>query len=280
MHALPWQGPIVIVVYRLRSSIESNPSTTAAFSSLFVTSMQRHANCLPAPRADSGGRTTGSRAAAASARSAFDPLDIARSRRGPVDGAASIPASRPCAIAPRRRAGAGDRAGRVHVRSGARREGTPARARRTRSARRSSRAGSSTAAGTPARTTRSQGIVRPLGAPRRRPRSPPDAPPPVRGQDRRPGDDRDPVDRRRRAADRRSTTVTVGAGVAQESGRSRTPRRPRSGRPHAVPAARGTGRTSSSTADESITPGKIVVREHRPCSTAPVANTRCRARIR
>ncbi len=69
MQALPWQGPIVIVVYRLRSSIESNPSTTAAFSSLLVTSMQRHATCLPAPRPDSGGSTTGSSSAAASARS-------------------------------------------------------------------------------------------------------------------------------------------------------------------------------------------------------------------
>src|SRR5438128_2039325 len=35
----PWQGPIDKDVYRLRSSIESNPSVTAALISLSVTSM-------------------------------------------------------------------------------------------------------------------------------------------------------------------------------------------------------------------------------------------------
>ena len=99
MHALPWQGPMVIVVYRLRSSIESKPSTTAAFSSFDVTSMHRQANCLPLPRSrPRAARSPGPPQPLASARSAS-----IRSRRRRVDApsrsAGSQPASRPWAMA-------------------------------------------------------------------------------------------------------------------------------------------------------------------------------------
>ena len=114
MQALPWQGPIVIVVYRLRSSMESNPSMTAFFSSLFVTSMQRQANCLPSPAPTSGGRTTGSCSAAASARSARS----ARRRRGPR-ARSPPPARRTGPARPRPRASARRRPRPPRARSGA-----------------------------------------------------------------------------------------------------------------------------------------------------------------
>ncbi len=46
-HIRPWQGPIVTVVNRLHSSIESYPSSTPRRMSLAVTSSQKQANALP-----------------------------------------------------------------------------------------------------------------------------------------------------------------------------------------------------------------------------------------
>ena len=147
MQALPWHGPIVIVVYRLRSSIESNPSVTAVLSSLVVTSMHRHANCLPWPAPTSGGRTTGSSSAPATGAEPFDPLGGVGRCRAERDARPRAPraALRDRAV---ERARAGDGAGRVDVRRQLHGQERLRRARRTRARRRSSRAGSSRAPGT------------------------------------------------------------------------------------------------------------------------------------
>ena len=56
-HIRPWQGPIVTVVNRLHSSIESYPSSTLRRMSLAVTSSQKQTNDLLAP-SDAGGTAT------------------------------------------------------------------------------------------------------------------------------------------------------------------------------------------------------------------------------
>ena len=93
--------------------MESNPSATAFFSSLFVTSMQRHPNCLPSSADASGGRITGSPAASASRASA--PMRSTSTSR--PDGGRRLQARQP-ALRDRRvdRASPGHGPGRVDVR--------------------------------------------------------------------------------------------------------------------------------------------------------------------
>ncbi len=47
--SFPWHGPIVVVVYRFASSIESKPSPMARFMSFVVTSSQMQTKHLPLP---------------------------------------------------------------------------------------------------------------------------------------------------------------------------------------------------------------------------------------
>ena len=259
MQALPWQGPIVIRRSRLRSSIESKPSVTAVFSSLFVTSMQRQANCLPWPAPTSGGRTTGSRSAAASARAARSVRRRrARRARAPSRLEPREPALRDRAL---ERARAGDRARGVDVRGQLRRQERLRRlverelgAGHREQVRRGAR--------NPARTTRSQGIVRPPCSPGRPDHDLADAAASLGGHDRRARDDRRarrPVARR----GRRSTTVTSapapraarGGLVARSRSRSAPRRAP--AREHAVAVHQQVdgGREHHA--------GQVVVREHR-----------------
>ena len=73
--------------------------------------------------------------------------------------------------------------------------------------------------------------------------------------------------------------MTVAPASASD-GRCRARRRTRSGRPLRRPGRTRNRFTISSTADETITPGRSLFGNTAGCSVAPVANTRCRARSR
>ena len=246
--------------------MESNPSATAVFSSLFVTSMQRHRELLAVERRRLGGRIT---RVARRPRPRAPALRCARRRRRRPTAAA---ASRPGEPALRDRrvdgASAGNGPGRVDVRGKLHREVRLRGVVERRARRRSSRAGSSTASRTPTTRPDRTGSCVPVRAPG--------------------GPTVTPVTRRRPCAARivcpRSTSTPsvpaglVGAqvddghgraGVLERAGPSDTPRSL-----DVSTTARRPGRTRyvsirRSTADESTIPGEIVVREHRRLLDGP-----------